>query len=167
MKCFHCGQEMSRSYERHHYKECGLGAVYLENVEVCNCRRCNEKIVRIPETPRLNLEIGEGILQKDSILAGDEIRFLRKNMGLKAVDLQNILGVNNATISRWERGKQKISPSHDRLLRVVYAHIKGVSRDKITSMIKDKFARIQINGSASPLYHIDISRFSNYGLPAA
>ncbi len=149
---------MSCSNERHHYKECGLDTVYLENVEVCQCQRCNEQVVRIPEIPRLNLVIGESLLQKNSILDGKEIRFLRKNMGLKAIDLQNILGVNNATISRWERGKQKISPSHDRLLRVVYAHIKGVARNKITSMIKDKFARIQINESASPLYHVDLNR---------
>jgi putative zinc finger/helix-turn-helix YgiT family protein len=146
---------MSCSAEKYHYKECGLDTVYLENVQIHQSHRCNEQVVRIPEMPRLNLVIGDCLLQMNSILNGKEIRFLRKNMGLKAVDLQNIMGVNNARISRWERGKQKISTSHDRLLRVVYANIKGVSREEITSMIKDKFARIKINESASPPYHID------------
>jgi DNA-binding transcriptional regulator YiaG len=121
----------------------------------------------IPAVPELNRLIGESLLQKDSALNGKEIRFLRKNVGLKAVELQNYIGVDNATISRWERGIQKISLSNDRLLRVVYAHIKGLPNDKITSMVKDRFAQIKRNEVTTPLYQIDLNVFSNNWLLTA
>ncbi len=133
----------------------------MENVEVCRCDSCNEKIACIPTLPKLNNVIGEGLLRKKSMLNGKEIRFLRKNMGLKGVELQKYLGVDNATISRWEQAKPKISPGHDRLLRVVYAHFKGVPHKAITSLVKDLFAQIRPKKPATKPYKIDFSKWSN------
>jgi len=167
MECFICGQEMSCSIEMYHYKECGLDNVYLVNVEVCRCPGCNEKVVSIPALPALNTAIGEDLLQKESRLNGKEIRFLRKNMGMKSVDLQRYLGVDNATISRWESGKQKISLPNDRLLRVVYAHMKGIPTDRITSLVRDGFVQIKPKEMVSRLYRIDINSICPlYQLPA-
>ena len=93
---------------------------------------------------------------------GKEIRFLRRNMGLKAVELQEYLGVDNATISRWEHGSQNITPPHDRLLRMFYATFKGLPQDIVTSMLKDVFRRIQRDEVSSPLHiDIDLTRIVN------
>jgi hypothetical protein len=78
-------------------------------------------------------------------------------MGMKSVDLQRYLGVDNATISRWESGEQKISLPNDRLLRVVYAHMKGIPTDRITSLIRDGFVQIKSEETVSQLYRIDIN----------
>ncbi len=167
MKCFICGQEMACSSETYHYKECGLNNVFVENVEVCRCDSCDENIACIQRLPELNSAIGEALLRKASLLNGKEIRFLRKNIGLKAVELQKYLGVNNATISRWEQTKQKISPGHDRLLRLVYAHFKGIPHDTITSLVKDWFSQIKREEIATPLYTIDPTKWlSNCLMPA-
>jgi putative zinc finger/helix-turn-helix YgiT family protein len=161
MNCFICGQEMTCSTETYHYKECGLDNVYLENVEVCRCKECNESTACIPAVPQLNNLIGETLLQKEFTLNGKEIRYLRKNMGLKAVELKKVLGVDNATISRWETGKQRISSAHDRLLRMVYANFKGIAQEDITAMVKDKFSRIELSEVFSNLYQIDLSKLSD------
>jgi DNA-binding transcriptional regulator YiaG len=39
-----------------------------------------------------------------------------KELGLKAKDLAASLGVEDATVSRWENGKQQIGEGSDRLL---------------------------------------------------
>ena len=48
--------------------------------------------------PELNALIGENLIRKDSPLAGNEIRFLRRNMELTGKRLSEVMGVDNATI---------------------------------------------------------------------
>lgn len=43
------------------------------------------------------------------------------------MELANLMGVNNATLSRWENGEQTIGASADRLLRLIYAGKKGLA----------------------------------------
>lgn len=160
MVCAMCGHEMSCKVGQYHYRESGLDDVSLDNVKICMCDNCNEEFVCIPSMPQLNTVIGGELIKKASRLNGKEIRFLRKNMGLKAVELQEYLGVDNATISRWEHGSQKITPPHDRLLRMVYATFKGIPQETITSMLKEVFKRIRRDEVASTL-HIDMSRIVN------
>jgi transcriptional regulator with XRE-family HTH domain len=39
------------------------------------------------------------------VATGAAFRFMRKALGLRAVDLAELLNVNAATVSRWENGK--------------------------------------------------------------
>lgn len=139
----------------HHYKESGLDNVFLMNIDSYNCDECNEKVVCIPELGELSRAIGRALLKKPSLLNGKEIRFLRKNMGLKALQLKEMIGIDNSTISRWENGTQKIAPSHDRLIRVVYANFMGIPGRQIKSLITDRFKNIEAIESMTPLYQID------------
>jgi transcriptional regulator with XRE-family HTH domain len=41
-------------------------------------------------------------------------------MRIKAKDLAQILGVTKVTVSRWENGKEQLSPACDRLIRFLY-----------------------------------------------
>jgi transcriptional regulator with XRE-family HTH domain len=52
------------------------------------------------------------------ILAGEQIRFLRKYLGWSREEFAAIMGVEGETISRWENNKAKMGKAADRLLRV-------------------------------------------------
>lgn len=142
MKCLNCNSEMIYSEGEHHYTECGLDNVYLEGVGVCNCS-CGEQFVSIPAMPELHSLIGEFILKKKSLLNGKEVRFLRKNIGLTATKLSKIIGVDNATISRWENNSQAIDKSHDRLIRLVYSNFKNIPTSEIKHLIEEDFEKIE------------------------
>lgn len=153
---------MSCKEGTHHYTESGLDNVVLERVEICQCENCDEEIVRIPAMPELNSAIGEVLIKQESILSGKEIRFLRKNMGLSATQLTKIMGVSNEAISRWENGKQKISKTHDRLIRAIYAINKGLSHEKAKSLIEVSFTEINSAKPSQPFYHqIDVNILKN------
>lgn len=109
----------------HHYQESGLDFVYLKGIKRFTCE-CGESIISIPAITKLHQMIGRILTQKDSLLSGQEIRFIRKNMKMQAKELAAILGVDKSTISRWENSKQDIDKSYDRLLRLVYAANEGV-----------------------------------------
>lgn len=160
MKCHVCRSEMRCGEEVYHYLECGLDNVFLSDVEICRCD-CGEEIVSIPATPDLHSLIGLDLLKKKSPLNDKEIRFLRKNIGLTATLLSKYLGVEIETVSRWENGKTKPTLPHDRLIRMIYANIKGIPPDEIRHFIENDFAKIDLNETETPIYTIPSNRWSN------
>lgn len=153
MRCPNCNSETVCTKEKYQYTECGLDHVFLESVDVCKCT-CGEKLVIIPAMPELHSLIGFALIKKRALLNGQEIRFLRKNMGLTATKLSKIIGVDNATISRWENGKQAITEPNDRLLKLVYSNIKGIPTDKIKHLIEEEFIEIEPEQKDMPDYII-------------
>jgi len=144
MKCHICKTEMEYKREDYHYVECGLSNIYLIDMEIFRCS-CGEEIISIPMVPGLNAVIGKGLIVQKSHLIGVEIRFLRKNLGLTSKIFANYLGVDKSTVSRWESGKQVPTTTHDRLLRVVYAGIKGVDSKVQKRLIEIHFPEINAN----------------------
>jgi putative zinc finger/helix-turn-helix YgiT family protein len=141
MKCPQCNSEMECKAGTHHYEESGLDNVIVKGIDICACV-CGEKIVCISKIDELHKLIGVHLIKKKSLLNGKEIRFLRKNMGLTATKLAAYMGVDNATISRWENTKHPITKPHDLLLRVVYSNIKGISQNETKNLIEDEFKKV-------------------------
>ena len=122
MKCPECGETMkSRREEAYRYKGAGLPNVMLSGVEVRECPSCGEREVVIPRIEELHRVIAGAIITKRPRLTGDEVRFLRKVLGLSGVDFAARVGVDPATVSRWENGHDAIGPQADRLLRLMVA----------------------------------------------
>ena len=153
MNCPVCNSETVCTQDTHKYTECGLDNVVLKGIDVCKCS-CGEKFVSIPAMPQLHRLIAINLINKKSLLSGQEIRFLRKNMGLTATKLSKIIGVDNATISRWETGNQPITKPHDHLIRLVYSNIKGMPEDKIKHLIEEDFEEIEPEQKYIPEYII-------------
>ena len=108
----------------------------------------------IPAMPELHSLIGLNLIKKKSLLNGQEIRFLRKNIGLTATKLSKIVGVDNATMSRWENNNQSIDKSHDRLIRLIYSNIKAIPTIEIKHLIEEDFAKIKPQKKDTPQYTI-------------
>ncbi len=143
MKCPNCYDEMVATVEKsYRYDECGLDYIYLEDIDIYSCKKCDEHIVSIPSIIELNSLIGLSLIKKDSLLTGKEARYLRKNIGLSGKKLSEILGVNNATVSRWENNNQNIGKDHDRLIRLVYAELKDIPREDLKTLIQNDLVKI-------------------------
>jgi len=149
MKCPNCNSETVSIKNKHHYTECGLDDVFLEGVNVYECS-CGEEFVSIPAIPELHSLIGLILLKKKSLLNNKEIRFLRKNMGLTATKLSEIIGVDIATVSRWENKNQQIDKSHDRLIRLIYSNIKDIPAREIKHLIEEDFKEIKPEQKDTP-----------------
>lgn len=142
MRCPNCNSEAVCTQNKYHYTECGLDNVFLEGIDVYECS-CGEQFVAIPAMPELHGLIGLNLLKKKALLNSKEIKFLRKNMGLTATKLSKIIGVNNATISRWENNNQSIDKSNDRLIRFTYLNIKDIPTSEIKHLIEEDFTKIE------------------------
>ena len=138
-KCYVCGNALEVIKDKpYEYTECGL-PVLLLGITQYRCGSCGEEYAAVPAPEKLHKLIGLEICRsRKALLLPEEIRFLRKELGLKAKDLAASLGVEDATVSRWENGKQQIGQGSDRLLRAVYLNWADVDQDRrgILEMLK-------------------------------
>ncbi|MBI5886545.1 MAG: hypothetical protein HZB85_08200 [Deltaproteobacteria bacterium] len=110
---------MRQTKGSYHYTESGLSNVVLTGVTIRVCS-CGEKMPVIPSIEGLHRAIAMGIVKSKTPLTGEGIRFVRKEMQLKAVDLARLLSVNKVSISRWESGKEPIGHANDKLMRLFF-----------------------------------------------
>jgi putative zinc finger/helix-turn-helix YgiT family protein len=115
---------MERERVNHRYTESGLPNVVLVGVEMRRCPKCGEQALSIPRVEDLHKTLAMSLIHEHTRLASYEIRFLRKWLGLSGVDFARRMGVDPATVSRWESTEkpQSMGPVADRLLRMLVAH---------------------------------------------
>ena len=125
MKCDICqGNITTKAQQTYHYKECGLDNVYLKNVDVRVCESCGEKAVRIPRILELHAVIGRAVAMQPCPLRGQDIRFLRKQLGYSAKAWATFLRMDTSTLSRLENEQQVAGPQSDSLIRFLYFRIR-------------------------------------------
>lgn len=110
----------------YHYEECGLSNVWLQDgYSIENDEEYGE-LVSIHSVHQLHEAIGIYLITHKSLLNGEEIRFLRKEMNLSQKNLAGLLGVGETSIRAWEAERGKIGSPTDRLLRAFYKeHAQG------------------------------------------
>jgi putative zinc finger/helix-turn-helix YgiT family protein len=159
MKCPNCKSKMMCRAGDYHYTESGLNNIYLSGIEIYHCP-CGEEIINLPAVTQLHALIAFKLIKQRHPLNGKEIRFLRKNIGLTAKKLGEYIGIDNATISRWEKDAQPISSPHDRLLRLLYLNMKGIPQEEINTVIREDFAAISCEQVEPPPFMIPRERWS-------
>lgn len=97
----------------------GLPSVTMHGVPVLRCAACGA-VFRQAQAPAQAAElIARALIRKPRRLDPSEFRFLRKRVCKKALDFAALVSATPETLSRWENGKQAISPAYDRLLRLL------------------------------------------------
>ena len=143
MRCTNCGKRMKKTVKDYHYTECGLDNVILKDLTMYVCT-CGEEGPLIPHVNELHKVIALLITKITAPLEGQEIKFLRKEMGLKAKELANILDVSPITISRWETGQADIGSANDRLLRLLFIRdLEGKCEQFIDQNMREIFKNIR------------------------
>lgn len=129
MRCPECRGEMTSKREAHRYAESGLPNVTLVDVEVRHCPRCGERAVAIPRVEELHRLLALELARKSERLLPNEVRFLRKQLGLSSAEFAERMRVDPATVSRWERaeGPQAMGAQAELLLRLMAVRDQSLS----------------------------------------
>jgi len=144
MKCTECGGTMSARRENYRYDASGL-PVTLRNVEVRRCKACGGHEVAIRRIDSLHRAIALAVANRPSRLGPKEIRFLRKWLDWSGADLARHMGVDAATVSRWENGQQPMGAVADRLLRLM-----AMRGEPAEHFPLDRLAELGAERSSSP-----------------
>jgi transcriptional regulator with XRE-family HTH domain len=122
----------------------GLKGVGLAGISVQGCVKCGAESPIIPRIGELHRLIVTGLVNRSTALAGDEIRFLRKNAGFPAQKFAALIGIDPSHLSRVETGKtRRLGASTDVLVRaVVLAESRG--GEAAREVLLDAAKRVQI-----------------------
>jgi putative zinc finger/helix-turn-helix YgiT family protein len=148
-KCLRCGEPYKITIKDYHYLESGLDNLWLCDVEVYRCQ-CGESAA-IPQPIEIHRAIAKCLLMSQTPLSGKEIRFLRKHMAMKAIEFAKRMGVDKATISRWENGKENPSDPADRAIRLAYATQMGYFQEA-KQLFEEVFPEIDRSNPSVPMF---------------
>jgi putative transcriptional regulator len=134
MKCDVCdkGEVKTIVEPTYRYKECGLDNVYLLNMEFRECDGCGVKVPRLKRMPELHATIARAVAMQPCPLRGQDIRFLRKQLGYSAKEWATFLRTDASTLSRWENDQQEIGTQSDTLIRLLYFRIRDEKEGTLT-----------------------------------
>lgn len=139
--CSNCGHEVRRERGNYWFKESGLKNVLLKDIEMYKCAYCGTEDPIIPRINELMRLIATALAEKPSPLAGDEIRFLRKYLGMNQDTFASLLGSDKTVLSKWECDQQTVGVKTDRLIRAVVLSLGTGLRPFIEQSVR-KFMQI-------------------------
>ena len=100
----------------YHYTVSGLRNVYIVGLEPF-VDEDGDEVIRIPAINQLHHLIAKVIVLGEAGMQGDELRFLRTEMGQTQDELASILHVDRQNIGRWERGEVPIDGCAETVIR--------------------------------------------------
>jgi putative zinc finger/helix-turn-helix YgiT family protein len=118
-------QRFATEQQPYNFTESGLSNVYLCGIRYFECEVCEQRSAEIPALKELMRVLARVIVRKECVLTGEEIRFLRKRLGKKAIEFAQIIGVRPEEVSRWENDVNPPEKSACKLIRIVYAKLSG------------------------------------------
>lgn len=132
--CSECGTAVTPERRDHHYTESGLSNVMLEGVLIANCGKCGNWDITLPGLVKLHQAIAQALATSPVRLTGEQLRFLRKHLGLTGDELGRYLHTDRTKISKWETGEHSIGPQTDRLIRLLVAALDASLRDAVSDI---------------------------------
>lgn len=134
MKCDICHKSdiVIKSQQSYRYRECGLDNVYLQNIDVRVCESCGTKVPRLLRARDIHATIACAIAMQPCPLRGQDVRFLRKQLGYSGREWATFLRTDASTLSRWENNQQEIGTQSDSLIRFLYLRIRDEREGKLT-----------------------------------
>jgi putative zinc finger/helix-turn-helix YgiT family protein len=163
MNCPNCKRKMSskrlRSYEAGELL--GMRSVLVRNLAALVCPKCKHVVLDGALLDSLHEHLLLDILSNGHVLGGEEVRFIRKALGLSQAALADRLGVHRVSVARWESGEVPADGPTSVAIRALAA-IQLVSRPaktkettKETQRIKDSFDRPLAPPTAPGRYTLD------------
>ena len=100
----------------HRYVECGLSNVVIHGIRVVVDDEGDE-VITIPAINELHRVIAGGIVQHEHGMSGDELRFLRTEMGMTQAELARLVHRDKQSVGRWERGEKELDSASETVIR--------------------------------------------------
>ena len=103
--CADCGEPMNAETRNYRYTESGLSNVILKGVEIAECPKCDNSEVTIPRMAKLHRALAHAITNSPARITGEQLRFLRKYLGMSGDQLGEYLHTDKTKISKWSAAK--------------------------------------------------------------
>jgi transcriptional regulator with XRE-family HTH domain len=118
-------ENISTPERPYHYVGSGLGNVFLVGVRYWICELCGKQSAEVPALNDLLSSIARTLVEKESRLTGEQVRYLRKRLGKASNQFAALIGVTPERYSGIESSQGPLSEGRDKLVRFVYRVFSG------------------------------------------
>jgi putative zinc finger/helix-turn-helix YgiT family protein len=155
-ECTSCEERVTPERRNYRYAESGLSNVVLQGIEVADSPKCGTSDVIIPRMAKIHRAIAQALANSPARLTGEQLRFLRKHLGLSGEQLGRYLHTDRTKISKWENGEDKIGPANDRLVRLLAAALDSELRPGV-SAVAEHLPQISDESGKVWELHVDVA----------
>lgn len=117
--CSNCGKSARHTRGNYLFRESGLKNIVLINAEIVKCDKCGNEDPIITRLDDVLKTIALAIVNKPCALFGEEIRYLRKYLGMSGDTFASHLHVDKSVLSRWENNREMAGSRSDLLIRAI------------------------------------------------
>lgn len=153
--CSVCGADAKVRRGTYHFKSSALNNVYLEGIELLECPECGNVEPLIPNVNALMETLAVAVIEKPFRLDGNEIRFLRKLLGMTGEEFSRYLGTDKTQLSKWETGKERIGAANDRLVRAIALFKGNWQHERWSKQTVERFKEIKDEVGTGRDYHVN------------
>jgi len=143
VRCSNCSEPAKIAHGNYQFKESGLENVVLCGIELIQCDHCGNEDPIIPGMDDLFRTIALALVTKPYRLAGEEVRFLRKYMGLTGDGFSRLLHVDKTTLSKWENNDDPVGTQSDLAIRMLTMSQDESLRARFDHVVRDHFEKIK------------------------
>jgi DNA-binding transcriptional regulator YiaG len=104
--------------EAYHYTECGLDNVFIKGMIPCQDNE-GDDVFTIPNVSGLHKVITETIVDRDVGMTGQELRFIRTEIGMTQAELAKVVHHDAQSVGRWERNEFPVDQNAEALIRLL------------------------------------------------
>jgi DNA-binding transcriptional regulator YiaG len=93
--------------------------VILSGIELIRCRKCGNVDPVIPSLNELYRALALALVSQPFRLQGEDVRYLRKYLGMTQDTFAELLHIHKSNLSKWENNEDNIGQQSERLIRTV------------------------------------------------
>ncbi len=93
--------------------------VVIEHAEMYRCESCGEEFLTAEQSRELSKQIKSRVREEAGLLSPERIVEIRKNLGLSQTELEELFGLGEKAVTRWENGRVIQGRTADVALRLL------------------------------------------------
>jgi putative zinc finger/helix-turn-helix YgiT family protein len=117
--CANCDSERAKKICKKFEARYNQTPVVIENVEMYKCESCGEEFLTPSQSRELSRRIKDHVREQSGLLSPEQIAAIRKNLGLSQSELENLFGLGEKVVTRWETGRVIQARAADIALRLL------------------------------------------------
>src|SRR5271163_2647703 len=119
IRCAACDSERVKKIRRKFETRYNQTPVVIENAEMYRCESCGEEFFTAEQSRELSRRIKNSVREDLGLLSPERIVEIRKNLGLSQAEMEELFGLGEKVVTRWENGRVIQGRTADVALRLL------------------------------------------------
>ena len=117
--CAVCDSDRVKKFRKKFEARYNQTPVVIENAEMYRCESCGEEFFTSEQSRELSRQIKSRVREEAGLLSPERIVEIRKNLGLSQTELEDLFGLGDKVVTRWENGRVVQGRTADVALRLL------------------------------------------------